>query len=120
MYVTSDDLYLFNEGTNYRLYEKFGAHLTEQDGQRGTHFAVWAPNAEGVSVIGISTAGIAWRRSYTSRAAQACGRFCGRRRRRRALQVPHSLASHGYRVDKADPIGFGHEGPPKTASSFAA
>jgi 1,4-alpha-glucan branching enzyme len=46
--LTDDDVYLWNEGTHYRLYEKLGAH---HDDNR-THFAVWAPNAERVSVVG--------------------------------------------------------------------
>ena len=46
------DLYLLAEGTHYRAYEKLGAHLAERDGRRGVHFAVWAPNAKLVSVIG--------------------------------------------------------------------
>ena len=39
------DLYLFNEGSHLRLYEALGAHPTQRDGEAGTHFAVWAPNA---------------------------------------------------------------------------
>src|ERR1700744_2090449 len=50
--LTSYDLHLFNEGTHNRLFEKFGAHVTELNGKRGTHFAVWAPNAERLSVVG--------------------------------------------------------------------
>src|ERR1700753_1494123 len=46
--LAADDLFLFNQGTHYRLYEKLGAHVV--DG--GTYFAVWAPNAKAVSVIG--------------------------------------------------------------------
>ena len=46
--LTSDDLFLFNQGTHFRLYDKLGAHVVTN----GTHFAVWAPNARGVSVIG--------------------------------------------------------------------
>jgi alpha-1,4-glucan:alpha-1,4-glucan 6-glycosyltransferase len=49
---SEQDLYLFREGTHRRLYEKLGAHLLEVDGEAGVHFGVWAPNAEGVSVIG--------------------------------------------------------------------
>jgi len=45
------DLHLFSEGTHLRLYEKFGAQLTEHGGVRGVCFSVWAPNAERVSVI---------------------------------------------------------------------
>ena len=46
------DLYLFNEGSHLRLYEALGAHPTQRDGEAGTHFAVWAPNAASVSVVG--------------------------------------------------------------------
>ena len=50
--LTDDDLYLFNEGSHLRLYEKLGSHPVTVDGIDGTYFAVWAPNAERVSVIG--------------------------------------------------------------------
>ena len=50
--LTDDDLYLFNEGSHYRLYEKLGAHPMSVDGVTGTRFAVWAPNARQVSVTG--------------------------------------------------------------------
>ena len=46
------DLYLFSEGQHWRLYDKFGAHLRTIDGDPGTYFAVWAPNAQRVSVVG--------------------------------------------------------------------
>ncbi|CAN5784649.1 1,4-alpha-glucan branching protein GlgB [soil metagenome] len=46
------DIYLFNEGTHYEIYKKLGAHIMEIGGVRGTHFAVWAPNAQRVSVVG--------------------------------------------------------------------
>ena len=46
------DLYLAGEGTHHRLYERLGAHLHEIDGIRGISFAVWAPNARRVSVVG--------------------------------------------------------------------
>ena len=50
--LSADDLYLFNEGSDYRLYEKLGAHPTNSNGVEGTYFAVWAPNAKQVSMIG--------------------------------------------------------------------
>src|SRR4029079_9353844 len=50
--ITADDLHLFSEGTHYRLYEKLGAHPWTRDGKAGTHFAVWAPNAARVGVMG--------------------------------------------------------------------
>ncbi|SES89284.1 1,4-alpha-glucan branching enzyme [Natronincola peptidivorans] len=47
-----EDLYLFHEGTNYYSYRFLGAHLIEENGQRGTRFTVWAPNAEEVRLVG--------------------------------------------------------------------
>ncbi|QOD62104.1 1,4-alpha-glucan branching protein GlgB [Polaribacter haliotis] len=49
---TDFDIDLFKAGKHYRLYEKFGAHITTVDGVKGTYFAVWAPSAKAVSVIG--------------------------------------------------------------------
>src|ERR1700757_2433940 len=46
------DLHLFAEGQHWRIYDKFGAHLRAIDGERGVYFAVWAPNAQRVSVVG--------------------------------------------------------------------
>ncbi len=46
------DLYLFHQGTNYHAQEMLGAHFVEQDGKKGIRFAVWAPNANAVSVVG--------------------------------------------------------------------
>jgi 1,4-alpha-glucan branching enzyme len=50
--LTEYDLYLSGEGTHYQKYEKLGAHVREVAGVRGVHFAVWAPNARRVSVVG--------------------------------------------------------------------
>ncbi len=50
--LTDFDLHLIGEGTHYKNYEKLGAHVVEVNGARGVHFAVWAPNAKKVSVIG--------------------------------------------------------------------
>ena len=46
------DLYLFHQGTNYHAYEMLGAHLVERDGKKGVRFAVWAPHAKSISVVG--------------------------------------------------------------------
>ncbi|MBF0571028.1 MAG: 1,4-alpha-glucan branching protein GlgB [Candidatus Omnitrophica bacterium] len=51
-FITDHDTHLFKEGNHFKLYEKLGAHLTVVDGRSGVHFAVWAPNAKKVSVIG--------------------------------------------------------------------
>ena len=44
--ITDMDIYLFNQGTNYEIYNKLGANLTEMNGVKGVLFGVWAPNAE--------------------------------------------------------------------------
>ena len=49
---TDDDIYLFREGKHYQLYDKFGAHTLEVEGKKGVYFAVWAPHAKEVSVVG--------------------------------------------------------------------
>lgn len=49
---SDQDVYLFREGKHFRLYDKFGAHSLKKDGKSGVYFAVWAPNAKEVSVIG--------------------------------------------------------------------
>ena len=50
--ISSDDLYLFAEGNHYNIYEKLGAHPMKLNGVEGVHFAVWAPHARAVSVVG--------------------------------------------------------------------
>ena len=50
--ITEFDTYLFAEGKHYDVYEKFGAHPMTIDGMKGTYFAVWAPHARRVSVVG--------------------------------------------------------------------
>lgn len=50
-FITDYDLYLFNEGSHQKIYEKLGAHPMTVNGREGTHFAVWAPNAKSVSVV---------------------------------------------------------------------
>lgn len=50
--LTEYDTFLFHQGTNCKAYEMLGAHITEEDGQQGVRFTVWAPNATSVSVVG--------------------------------------------------------------------
>ena len=52
VFISQDDCYLFGQGTHYEIYKKLGAHPSEEDGVKGMHFAVWAPNAEAVHVVG--------------------------------------------------------------------
>ena len=50
--LSDDDLYYLGEGSMHRLWRTLGAHVTKIDGVAGVHFAVWAPNAERVAVVG--------------------------------------------------------------------
>ena len=50
--ITDLDVYLFSAGTHYEIYNKMGAHVDTQNGEEGVYFAVWAPNAAAVSVVG--------------------------------------------------------------------
>ena len=46
------DRYLFHQGTNYHAYEMLGAHFVEENGKKGVRFAVWAPHAKSITVVG--------------------------------------------------------------------
>jgi 1,4-alpha-glucan branching enzyme len=115
--LTEQDLYLFNEGRNYRTYEKLGAHLTSQNGEAGTSFSVWAPNAKAVSLIGTFNG---WDpRSHPLRARESSGIWEGfiAGVTKGSIYKFHIVSNHhGHLVDKADPFGILHEKPPRTAS----
>ena len=115
--LTEQDLYLFNQGRNYRAYEKLGSHLTSVEGQSGANFSVWAPNARAVTVIGDFNG---WNKdSHPLRARENSGIWEGFIPGiNKGLVYKYHIASrhHGYEVDKADPFGFLHEKPPLTAS----
>jgi 1,4-alpha-glucan branching enzyme len=115
--LSDNDLHYFNEGTHSRLYEKLGAHPLTVDEAQGTYFAVWAPNAGQVCVIGDFNG---WHKD--SHAMQPRGQSGIWERFIPAIGEGttykyHIVSRHGgYCVDKADPFGFYHETPPKTAS----
>jgi 1,4-alpha-glucan branching enzyme len=115
--LTDNDLYLFNEGSHFRLPDKLGAHMVNHEGTSGTHFAVWAPNAEQVSVIGDFNG---WNKSShrlrpNGRSGIWEGFFPGIGKG--TLYKYHIVSRFdGYRVDKADPFSIFNEIPPKTAS----
>ncbi|HXT47520.1 MAG TPA: 1,4-alpha-glucan branching protein GlgB [Gemmatimonadaceae bacterium] len=110
------DLHLFNEGTHRRLWEVFGAHPREIDGERGVSFAVWAPNARSASVIGQHEM---WDgRLMPMRKLGSSGVF--------ELFIPDVAPGTMYKYQlrtregipriKTDPFAFGMEAPPETAS----
>jgi 1,4-alpha-glucan branching enzyme len=91
--LSDDDLYLFNEGNQCRLYLKLGSHLVKKEGIEGTYFGVWAPDAEQVYVTGDFNR---WRKtSHPLRQRASSGLWEG--------LVP-------------GPFAFHFEGPPRTAS----
>jgi 1,4-alpha-glucan branching enzyme len=117
--LSSFQLHLHAEGTNFESYDMLGAHLAEIEGVRGTRFAVWAPNAETVTLVGdfnqwdtrrhpmrMRDAGI-WE-FFLPGAGEGCAYKYNVRSRIRA-----------YRQLKADPYAFHCEMPPKSASLVA-
>src|SRR5690606_13815149 len=113
-----EDVYYFREGTHSRLYRVLGAHLGRQDGEAGVHFAVWAPNAAFVAVIGDFNG---WDRESHPLAPRddESGIFEGfvAGASRGECYKYHVRSRHrGFTVDKGDPFAFRWEVPPGTAS----
>ena len=114
--LTEFDLHLFSEGTHYRAWEKFGSHRVTIDGITGVHFAVWAPNAQRVSVIGdfnrwdgrshpmrrLVPSGV-WEIFIPDLPDDACYKYEVR-------------TTAGHLLEKADPYGQRFEVPPNSAS----
>jgi len=118
--LTDFDLHLLAEGTHYRTYEKLGAHLRKVSGVAGTHFAVWAPNASRVSVVGDFNGWDPSAHPLTRRHEAGVWEAF----------IPGVTAGalYKYRVvgpdgrsfgEKADPYGFAAEIRPQTASKVA-
>ncbi|MFN3479676.1 MAG: 1,4-alpha-glucan branching protein GlgB [Thermodesulfovibrionales bacterium] len=115
---TEHDIYLFKEGNHFRLYEKMGAHVIEHEGVRGVYFAVWAPNAESVSVVGDFN-GWDKNRNLLSPREDGSGIWEGfiPNLDKGTIYKYHIRSRfNDYEVDKADPFAFYSEVPPKTAS----
>jgi len=111
------DLHLFNEGRHYRLYEKLGAHPVKVAGVSGTYFAVWAPNANYVSVIGDFNGWNTGSHPLHPRAQSGIWEGFIAGVGKGALYKYH-IGSHnrGYRVDKVDPFGLYSAPSPGTGS----
>ena len=115
--LTDQDLYLFNEGSHYRIYEKMGAHPYTHNGQAGSVFSVWAPNARSVSVIGNFNGWDPTTHYLTPRGSSGVWEgFVSAAGHGATYKFHIESSRHGYRIDKADPIGLRHEKPPRTAS----
>ncbi len=119
MKFTELDQYLFGQGTHYEIYKKLGAHPTVRRGKKGVYFAVWAPNAQEVSVIGDfnnwdhevnpmkKTGDIGVFETFVP------GADIG------ALYKYHIIGMHGEELFKADPYASFAEKRPGTASRVA-
>ncbi len=115
--LTEFDLHLFGEGTHYRLYEKLGAHPIEHDGTRGVCFAVWAPNAERVSVIGEFNQWDGRRHPMRSRGSSGLWEiFIPGLRQGQLYKYEIKTRYQGYIAIKSDPFGQFSEMRPNTAS----
>ena len=115
--ISDDDVYLFNEGSHFRLYEKLGAHVVKQDGIAGTHFAVWAPDANYVSVIGeFNGWDKASHRLHPKGQSGIWEDFIPNIGKGTLYKYHIGSRFDGYRVDKTDPFSIFNEIPPKFAS----
>ena len=115
--LSADDLYLFNEGSHLRLYEHLGAHTIVVGDVPGTYFAVWAPNAERVAVIGDFNGWDPTRHLLRPREQSGIWEGFIPGVGHGALYKYHIVSRyHGYEIDKTDPFAFFTEVPPKTAS----
>jgi 1,4-alpha-glucan branching enzyme len=112
------DIHLFKAGQHYKLYDKLGSHVVEHYGVVGTYFAVWAPNAIRVSVIGNFNG---WNRDDHGMQPRWDGSGIWE------VFVPHigrgevykyfiKSNNHGFELEKADPFALWCEVAPKTAS----
>jgi 1,4-alpha-glucan branching enzyme len=115
--LTEDDLYLFNEGSHFRLHDKLGAHPLTVEDKAGTYFAVWAPGAEQVHVFGDfnhwSKGTHLLRPRGQSGIWEAFLPGVGK-----GTHYKYHVVSRygGYNVDKADPFAVYAEVPPQTGS----
>jgi 1,4-alpha-glucan branching enzyme len=115
--LTDDDLYLFNEGSHYRLYHKLGSHILKNRPVPGTYFAVWAPDAAQVWVTGDFNGWNKESHPLSQRGSSGIWEGFIPELGQGSLYKYHVASKYGaYRVDKADPFAFAFEGPPRTAS----
>ncbi len=110
------DEYLLGEGTHQRLWDVLGAHVREIDGVSGTHFAVWAPNARRVSVVGGFNNWDGRRHPMRKRGATGVWEIFVPGIGEREPYKYEILGPHGVVPLKSDPVGFGSEHAPSNAS----
>ncbi len=115
--LSDEDLHLFNEGRHFRLYEHLGCHVMIADGVEGCYFAVWAPNAERVAVIGDFNDWDAAAHPLTPRESSGIWEgFVAGATAPAAYKYRIRSRLGGDEVDKADPMGRYFEVPSSTAT----
>lgn len=115
--LTDFDIHLFRTGKHFKLYEKLGSHPAEFKGEQGTYFAVWAPNANAVSIIGNFNYWQSGQHKLNPRWDESGiweGFFPGIGKGEAYKFAIHS--NTGEYLEKADPFAFYAETPPRTAS----
>ncbi len=117
--LTDFDLHLFAEGNLLYAYQMLGAHLTEVDGVRGTRFAVWAPNARRVSVVGNFNHWDARRHAMRHRTSGVWELFIPELGEGEIYKYDIRSNFNGYQAQKSDPYSFQYELRPNTASVVA-
>ncbi|MHA6344845.1 1,4-alpha-glucan branching protein GlgB [Roseivivax sp. CAU 1761] len=111
------DEYLLGEGTHRRLWQALGAHVMTHEGVWGTHFAVWAPNARRVSVVGPFNAWDGRRHVMRRRGTTGVWELFLPGLGDGTLYKYEIIGAHGHAQPlKADPVGFGGQHPPENAS----
>ena len=115
--LTDFDLHLLGEGKHLRNFEKLGAHLVDHEGFRGVHFAVWAPNARRVSVIGNFNHWDGRRHPMRVRGSGGIWEiFIPDLSQGEVYKFEIKSRENGYMVSKSDPYGYAAELRPRTAS----
>lgn len=115
---TEHDIYLFKQGRHFRLYQHLGAQVLMHGGVRGTYFAVWAPNAQAVSVIGDFNYWSPGSHKLNPRrdGSGIWEGFVAQAMPGQTYKYHIESRFHGYRADKGDPFAFFWETSPNTAS----
>jgi len=116
--LTDFDIDLFKAGKHFRLYEKLGAHLTEVNGVKGVYFAVWAPSARSVSVVGDFNYWIQGEHQLNVRwdASGIWEGFIPGIDKGTRYKYKIQSTNNGIITEKADPFALFCEHPPQTAS----
>ena len=117
--ISEFDLHLLSEGTNYEGYNSLGAHVVTENGVLGTRFAVWAPNAIVVSVVGNFNDWDTRRNPMRARTGGIWEIFLPSIGAGEPYKYAVKSRLRGYSQMKADPYGFAMEVPPKSASVVA-